>query len=370
MSSTRNRPPRLAMLAVLAASAASVACSDTPTGARPSPAGPRRDVTADKAQVSYTISFSQLNIEFDNTPREDFTEWGAATVQFVGTSDPVLYANLVVNGDWQVQNVPMLSTNGPGVPVTTTFDVALGPDGVPVNALTYAFALTREPADGMPVGGVGTPVGHSNANLKACVAGGPIGPRAKPAPQVKPPAAKPVDQATNADFPNQEAGVNECGPVATSNSLQWLKKKNKLEVKDADISIDALKKVEGFGPKTGVPLDWYKKKAAYLKDKKVPVATTALATLDQVLAAMKKGCDVEMTVAGQPMSHLVAVSGITKMSDGSFVMQLTHDLKQGQDGGTVTNNVTWDPRTRQFTGAAWINGRAIGQLVSECVTKK
>jgi hypothetical protein len=70
------------------------------------------------------------------------------------------------------------------------------------------------------------------------------------------------------------------------------------------------------------------------------------------------------------MSHLVAVSGITKMSDGSFVMQLTHDLKQGQDGGTVTNNVTWDPRTRQFTGAAWINGRAIGQLVSECVTKK
>ena len=63
------------------------------------------------------------------------------------------------------------------------------------------------------------------------------------------------------------------------------------------------------------------------------------------------------------------ISGITKMSDGSFVLQLKHDLKQGQNGGTVTNNVTWNPRTGQFTGAAWINGRVIGQLVSECYVK-
>src|SRR5438067_6119112 len=144
-----SRPGRRWSVSLLLAVAAVLsACADQPTSPGRKPGGPRLDVASEKAQpsqLSYSISFSQLNIEFDFTPREDFTEWGQAQVQFVGTSDPVLYANLVVNGDWEVQNVPVLSTNGPGMPVTTSFDVALGPDGVPVNALTYAFTLTTAP---------------------------------------------------------------------------------------------------------------------------------------------------------------------------------------------------------------------------------
>ena len=369
MTQSPHRPRRQWSAAFLLAVATVLsACSDKPSSTGPEPGGPPLKNESPSSQPSYSISFTQLNIEFDFTPRQNYTEWGEATVQFVGTSD-VLYANLVVNGDWQVQNVPVLSTNGPGAPVTTTFDIQVGPDGVPVSALTYGFTLTTTPMDQPPVGFIGAPVTPANANLKACVAGGPIGPRAKPAPQVKAPAAKPVDKANQKDFLNQEAGVNECGPAASSNSLQWLKTQNKLDVKDEDISIDSLKKAEGFDPKKGVALDWFKKKDTYLKAKKIPIVTTALATLNDVLAAMKQGCDVEMTVAGQPMSHLVAISGITKMSDGSFVLQLKHDLKQGQNGGTVTNNVTWNPRTGQFTGAAWINGRVIGQLVSECYVK-
>jgi hypothetical protein len=371
MSPFRRSAPR--SLAALSAALVLFACSDpSPSAPRTAPApsglspsGPRLEV-APAATQPFTISFAQLSIQFDDDPPSSFTDWGVATVQFIGASD-VLYANLVVNGVWQIVNVPLLSPDGPGQPVTTNLNFEIGPDGVPVSALSYAFTLTDLAMERAPGNPVGAPVGQSEMLMTRCVGGGPIGTRARPTTPVKGGVA--VDKASQPDFPNQESGTNECGPVATSNSLQWLKKQNNLmNVQDGDISIDAMKKAEAFDPRTGVPLDWYKRKAGFLKEKKIPIATTALNTLDQVLAAMKRGCDIEMTVAGNPMSHLVSVSGITKMKDGTFVLQLKHDLIQGKAGGTVTDNVTWNPRTGVLTGAAWINGRRIGQLVSECYT--
>ena len=354
-------------LALLAA-AALLACTDRsapPTSPR---ARPQLDASAALQSQPYTITFDQLNIQFDSDPMEPYTEWGAATVQFPGASTDV-YANLVVNGTWQVQNIPLSSPDGPGVPVTRTFDIDLGTSpGVPVDALQYDFSLTDQPIERMPIVGTPAQVGHRDMVLAGGVAGGSIGKKSKPAPPVKGGAA--VDSASHDHFPNQDAGKNECGPTGTSNSLKWLKAKNKLTVADDDISIDAMKRAEGFTIASGVPGNWYLLKDKYLRDKRIPIKTSAVGGLAGALTAMKTGCDVELGISGNPVGHLVALTDIKKLANGSYVLQITHDSDQSKIGGTVTETVTWSPSTQTLNGTPWINGRTVSQVVSECVTSK
>ncbi|AHG93648.1 hypothetical protein J421_6113 (plasmid) [Gemmatirosa kalamazoonensis] len=359
------RPAHRRSLALLVV-AALAACADPSPPPTAPHARPQLATAVPPTYTPYTISFQQLNISFDDDPMEPYTEWGIATVQFDGSSTE-LYANLVVNGTWQVQNIPLSSPEGPGVPVTRSFEFDLGTaPGTPVDALQYDFVLVDRPIERMPLGATPATVGHTDMVLAGGVQGGSIGGKAKPKPPVK--GDTPVDQASHANFPNQDAGKNECGPTAASNSLQWLKAKNKLAVDDALISIDAMKKAQGFNVATGVPGNWYLLKDKYLREKKVPIKTRAEGGLGGALAAMKKGCDVEIGISGNPIGHLVALTEIKKLKNGSFVLQITHDSDQSKVGGTVTETVTWDPGTGTLNGTPWINGRTVTQVVSECVT--
>ncbi|MFH4275976.1 hypothetical protein WAJ11_20390, partial [Acinetobacter baumannii] len=90
-----------------------------------------------EAAVPTKLRFSQLNIDYDDGPFPD-SSWGAVDLSYVGREEP-LYFNLVVNGAWQVRNIPVLSHEGAGrrQRARIHFDLQT-PMGVDVRTLFYA----------------------------------------------------------------------------------------------------------------------------------------------------------------------------------------------------------------------------------------
>ena len=70
------------------------------------------------------LQFYQMDFNFDGTVYGN-TDWGAVDLLFVG-QEPIIYFNLAVNGEWQVQNIPVLSVQGVDVDKTMTYYFDLG----------------------------------------------------------------------------------------------------------------------------------------------------------------------------------------------------------------------------------------------------
>ena len=307
-----------------------------------------------------TLTFSQLNIAFgDNV--QPYSQWGAADLAFTGNEE-TRYFNLVVDGVWRIQNAPVLPL-AEGVDgmhrVRFNFDLGV-PSGAVVSTLSYAFDLTLTPLSQVPQGAMPATVTSAPYRLSRCLARSPI--------LFNPPSptlvgGQPAGIAIQRkNFPNQEAGVNECVPVAASNSLQWLDRRYKLGLNPADISIAAMKTATGWTP-TGAAGEWWVRKNKYLTDKKIPISTANVSkTIDALVSAMKNGCDVELVVG----NHAVAVSGVTLESNGNYTVVVANDTDQGKTDGRVSELLTFNPATKTFQGAPWNNGLGIGQLIVEC----
>ena len=56
------------------------------------------------------LRFYQMDFNLEDNIYEN-TDWGSVDLFFVG-QEPIMYFNLAVNGEWQIQNIPVLSSQG------------------------------------------------------------------------------------------------------------------------------------------------------------------------------------------------------------------------------------------------------------------
>lgn len=308
-----------------------------------------------------SLNFSQLSLNLDDGSHPN-SDWGAIDMSFIGSS-AVEYLNVTVNGSWQIQNVPVLSDNGSGVSQTNTYNFAIGPNGVPYSgSLAYGFTLTPAPSVQPVQNLVQATVpsltleehvgeqGGANA-IQYAVAGALVGAAAGATTTAK----------AGPNFPNQEAGVDECVPVAVSNSLQYLNARFNLGMAPVDITIAKMKIATGWDA-DGAPVGWWNTKDAYMKANKLPITTTATTDIATAMSELTAGCDVEL---GSP-NHRAAVVGITKLANGKYSIDVAHDTKQGVAGGTKTETVSYDPTTGKLSGATFFNNVDFRNFVIEC----
>ena len=306
------------------------------------------------------------------------TEWGSVDFTFTG-QEPIMYFNLTVNGTWQVQNIPVLSIEGVGVEQTMTYYFDLGTArGTNVTSLNYDYAFTPGILDTMPGVLKPAPVVDDYAAVWSGFEGlmPPLGP-AKPLIGGKAAVEK---KCIHKDFPNQECEPNECAPTAVSNSLQWLNKKYNLGLATDKLTIDRMKIATRWKVpprRIGCFIDhsdnrpegernaWWEDKKKYMEDNDYPITTERVTDMNEVYKQFCRGQDVEL----QGDWHTDAVVGITDLGGGKFSIDVAHDTKQGQPGGTKTDTITYDPNTNKFTGSPhFFDGSSFRYAVVECPT--
>lgn len=318
-------------------------------------------------------AFSQIDFDLDGMLTPD-SEWGSLDLTLIG--DPgVQYLNVSVNGSWQVQNIPVLSAGAPGTTQTLNYCFDLGtPRGLDVSQIDYGFSLTTDPVMVPPVAEKSAEVTNRRFVVYSGIddLAGPE-PLEPAVPLIGAPAAPAGTATQSVAFPNQECGKNECVPAAVSNSLKYLNNKHKLGMSDTAMDISNMKTATGW-TSTGCGYGWYNTKSAYMADKKLPITTVGKTVppndIGGLVSEVAAGNDVEL-VAIKPSGkggHCVAVTGITKQADGKYSVQITHDTKQGEAGGTKTETVTYDPATGKFTGGS-LNGWSLHHTVVESPKK-
>lgn len=324
-------------------------------------------------QASFEVY--QLDLFYDMTNEPD-SDWGEVKVTYTGQSQ-LMYLNVMIDGRWEIENIPMLSREGPGHTMSTTYFVDLHVvPGTVVQQVDLRADITFVPLSGPPTVGGPLVCGDECNNVKKGIQGGDLD-KAGPGQGQKAGGATPVgDPAKHEGFPNQEAGENECVPTAVSNSLQFLKKKHNLTIPDNRITIQALKakRATGWGP-GGCPKTWWKTKKDYAAE--LGIETTRLNVNPDNVAAVhakiKEGCDVEMDVKNVigNQGHCVAIVGSQLMSDGTYVFEIAHDTWQGKAGGTKVESITVKPSSSTIqAGPPWAVGRKIEHFIVECPKKK
>ena len=327
------------------------------------PSQPEPAATIEPVSISTqpALTFYQLDIAFDGDIHAN-SEWGAVDLEYSGT-ELEQYFNLAVGGVWRIQNVPVTLVNDLAAVQQMRFHFDLGVvSGTDVSSLSYDFAVTSTPLTDMPPGSATAGVSSKDYALSACIGGGPIA-FTPPSPTL---AGGPQQQGgkkiQRRNFPNQEAGKNECVPVAASNSLQWMKRRYRLNINDADISIDALKTATGWTA-AGVTGEWWIRKQKYLDLKKIPITTTNVShSIDAIVKSMMDGCDVELVIG----KHAVAITGVTQLANGNYTLVVANDTEQGKTDGRVSEFLTFNTTTKTFEGAPWANGLPIKNVVVEC----
>ena len=183
----------------------------------------------DFAQVNFNgANFGQLN-----------SNWGTATVRFTGVFAPE-YFNLVIDGNWVVQNSPVGATHGPGQNGLVMMNFDLGNSiGTNVSSVNYVAALDASPLGAPPSGVRGpAPVGDRTVTPGGSTDQDPPGP---PTPPPAPTSNGGVVGATiHENVPNQKSKPNGCVPTAFSNSLKWLNATQGAGLSDAQTSIGSL----------------------------------------------------------------------------------------------------------------------------------
>jgi hypothetical protein len=305
--------------------------------------------------VPYVVLFRSEIPADDDATQFISSDWMAAALTFRGTRR-VHYVNISVNGLWVVRNIPVLSTAGNGVVQAQWY--AFGGANKLNNSATvsYGFSLMPLPAEVAPQETKSASV--RSQRVVMCLGGGPGKPfqgGTMDGGELAPKETKHV----NEDFPNQEAGLMECGPVALSNSLQWLNKKHKLGMKDDDISTEHMKAVTGWTKKDGVKGDWVHKKAQATNSK---IDTYPDISVDKIGKAMDSGCDIELVAD----KHVAAVVGIAKLNTGKYSIDVAHDTEQGKAGGTKTETIIYAPGSGGIQGGTFLDGTKVTNFVAEC----
>ena len=290
-------------------------------------------------------------------------------LRFVG-SEQLLFFNLtVLSGQsgspvWRIENVPVLSREGPDMRQVTTFHFSLAnTPGDRVPFLAYGYALTAQPLAEMPDLAVRAHVGRRNYAIDTGYGGLNI--IFTPPPDRLAGGLPDGAPCSHEGFVNQEAGKDECVPAAISNSLNWMNELYGLGIPTDEITIEALKSATGWSADIpGCDDNWPGRKAQYLAERGIGVTSEDVDRfrVDLIRDAICRGCDVEIGIG----NHTVAVTGIQKLANGNFTLDLTHDSEQGHPDGTITETAVYDNVFGRFHGDAWLENKAPELIVVEC----
>ncbi|EMR75049.1 hypothetical protein MBGDF03_00089 [Thermoplasmatales archaeon SCGC AB-540-F20] len=302
------------------------------------------------------LQFYQMDFNFDGTVYED-TDWGAVDLFFVG-QEPIMYFNLAVNGEWQIQNIPVLSAQGVDVDQTMTYYFDLGNEvGEVVTDIVYGYEFTEDILQSKPDEFYTTPVEDDYVELWAGSEGEmPDLAEAKPLDGDEVSSTK---KHAHENFPNQECGKKECAPAAVSNSLKFLNTKYKLGLTDEQTSINEMKEAVDFEEGKGSPLDkWWEEKKEYMEDEEYPITTRKITDMDKLIKEIDAGQDVEITESwiknGKRTGHVTCLIGITKLKNGNYALDVVDDRKQGQAGGTnKPRTYIYNPKTGKIYEAGF-----------------
>ncbi|MBN1966432.1 MAG: hypothetical protein JW910_17410, partial [Anaerolineae bacterium] len=322
-----------------------------------------------EAASTTTAKFSQTDFLLEDVPTID-SEWGELEVTYDASSgNGVQYLNLSLDGEWVMQNVPVRDPDAGGE-VTLVVPFAVTGDPEPGEEWVESFFdvfVTIEPLAEMPGGNYLCTVGDGQFTMDSGEDGVALvysGPTTDPLWWIN-------SGYTDAAFHpwgrivNQDCGKNECAPAAVSNSLKMLKASNPQAMSglaDNDLGTGTMRGACGTsaggspaGPPDTAGAWWNLKKAWMNARENYPIKTdmvTDKSKMDDIMQAIRDGKDVELRIPG----HVMMVTGVVKLADGTYVLEVAHDTNQGAAGGTVIELVKFNPATGKFSGPSWING--------------
>jgi len=321
--------------------------------------------------VTQLLELAQIDFELESVLTEDSQQGELLLSYDTIPAEPVQYLNLVFEGEWVMKNLPVRSGGAPGEQHTLSIPFNLGvEDGVEATGVTYAFEFTTEPLETQPDN---TELGWVEDG-EFVMDSGEAGVSLQYTGFTTDPIWFINHNYTDAAFHpwssivNQDCGKNECAPTAISNSLKMLQASNPTAMAGLDIDIDDMKPrvdCDEDGSPAGTPTDagaWWNLKKKWMDDHKdYPVQTDIVADkskFDDMMQAIRDGKDVELRVPG----HVVMVTGIVKLADGSYILEVAHDVKQGDDTkGTKIELIKYDPSTNTFDGSSWIKGKKMSE---------
>jgi hypothetical protein len=300
------------------------------------------------------LRFYQMDFNLEDNIYEN-TDWGSVDLFFVG-QEPIMYFNLAVNGEWQIQNIPVLSSQGVDVDQIMTYYFDLGNEvGEIVTGITYGYEFTEDIIQLKPDELYTAPVEGDIVIMYGGEQPGTM-PELEEAKPLVGSKATSTQKHAHKDFPNQECGKKECVPAAVSNSLKFLNTKFKLGLTDSQTSIETMKKATKWN--NGAPLNWWEKKKKYMEDNKYPIKTRKITNMDKLIKEIDSGQDVEIREwwkdkNGKFCGHCSCLVGITKLKDGNYSLDVADDRKQGKSGGTKIATYIYNPKTKKLYQKGW-----------------
>lgn len=290
------------------------------------------------------IAIEQIDDAVGGTLIKD-SSWATLTITVPGTPD-ARYVNFVASGTWVLQNM-ILAGQAPEETamrsVRFSFDLGVD-DGTDVTSLDCAYEISATPRDTPPVDQFTAAVGSSEIAIfdSNIALDDPDHTFTGEFPALRAEDV-PFDQPARHDssFPNQEAGQNDCGGAAVSNSLQFLKAKHQLPINDEDLSISAVRAAMSTPGNT-----WWDNKDSYLFSKGVTnVKTERAQTWLEVWKNLQAGADIEIAFKfdNRPVGHAVAIVEITLRRNGTVEIKVAHDGDQTKNpGGTTIDTLVMD----------------------------
>lgn len=319
-----------------------------------------------------SIQLHQMDFNLNGSIYTD-TEWGGVDLSFTGTPTPK-YFNLAVNGNWVVQEMPVLSVNGDGQPTTLRYYFDLGvPRGTPVSSVTYDYAVTDLPLGAMPAGATSGSVLDDNYEFYNGLIANPI---SGLLPAARNLIGGVIDSIVRVyvGFPHLEQGKHECTPTALLQSLTWLKERKNLPIPGSSLSIDWLKPRIGW-TSNGCGDDWPDLKRAATSpygvttevlDFRTATVAQRRAYMERLLAEMGDNQDIELDIT----SHTTTLVGLLRLVNGKWVIATVDDKAQGKPGGLVIALDIFDPSDRSLWNIPLIGGgfanSVLDRVIIEC----
>ena len=314
-----------------------------------------------------SVEFSQMSFYFDDSTNNfEYTDWGTVDFSYTGSSS-IMYFNLWVTctippceswQDWQVQNVPIQSVEGSGIPDTIRyyFDLqGLGENDQIVGSFSFTEDVQPSTPSGVPYDLIiGLDTVEMNAGLYSETTPSFMPDSlAAPGPKVGGAVAD-ATKHVNEGFPNQDCGKNECVPAAVSNSLRFLNTKHGLGLTENQMKISTLATQAATGwDAGGCPVEtWFTTKDRYMTNNNYGVTTRKETDLSKLIAEIDDNQDIELVETwvkdGKTYGHCVSVVGIKLLASGKYSLTIVDDSIQGPDGngGLSKRNYIIDPGTR------------------------
>ena len=307
-----------------------------------------------------SVALHQMDFQLDGNAYTN-TEWG---VTFMGYSSSQ-YMNLVVDGEWVLENMPLQSPLGPGVSNTVRYYFDLGvARGTEVTSAQYDYAISDAPLGSAPGGAIVTTIDDGSSEFFNGLIDIPISGDLASAGNLV--GGLIESNHIHWGFIPMEQERNACTPTAVRQSLKWLKEKKNLPIPDNAITDpNVAKTMTGWTEAGGCrgdksdPNAWYKLKEAATKQwgvtttvKHFDTATEAgrRALMDWLCEQMDDDQDIELDITG----HTTSLVGICKLAGGRYGLMTADDAKQGQAGGRLYVGDIYDPATNMLNNVPFL----------------